>query len=342
MIAERLHRFISQVLQEPVFRRRLRYHPREALQDHGLSGARAPENLGVKHYQIADPFAHANPEALLRGAPQPGLALKTPLDMRLVLYGVKPMALVHGSEAELATLGAWARQRGLTAALSPYQFEYRPDEGKAAYTNLQQPAPAVPGSGAWRGLLVSPCEQSVILGWLSLLFQWDLFLGNLLGYPSCCTERFEARWPQACQAHQGDVVPMILSEGGAGPFDWRTNILGRYFGVELLLHFPCNFSCEPSIALADRYRQALALWEGEQKLESVLRAPALFSSTSGVFVFMGGKFEGETLHYDPSAVLATDKTSPLAKIIGDADQLTANAPKLDEANAQLVDFTKEA
>jgi hypothetical protein len=328
----RLGDFVGRALQDPVFRRLLRYEPRRALAEHGLSGALAPASLPVKHYEVQ---VELTPE-LLFGLPLQRRTAAPGLDLRLVAYGVRPMALVHGPEAVVTDLGDWARARGMFALLSPRQFVYQTDVGKPGYANYTVPEPAVPGSGAWRGVLVSPDVHHVLLGWLSLLFRWDDFLGRLLGYPECCVKAFAERWPVAAREHQGDLAPMILDS--VGPHDWRLNLLGRYFGVELLPHFPCSLACEASRRQAEGQVQMLGLVEPERaaELRAALAAPYLFTETEGVFAFPGATWADEALSYTPETVRGTVRSGPVAEALAGGAALRVEGGQVSLGGAKIA------
>lgn len=274
-------------------------------------------------------------EAQLFGFGRPVPAeLHAPLELRLLSYGVKPLALLHGSERELTGWLSWVERRGLTAILSGYQWKPQQDLGKGGYSNLtggHQPVEA--GSGAWRSLVISADEDRTILGWLCLQFGWDRLLGQLLGYPECCTDAFEQRWPEAVQNHQGDLAPMTLLVSGESPFDWRSNVFARYFGVALIQHFPCQFQCQYSAAIAARAAWALEQYEPEQfaTFRSLLQSPLLYTEEQGIVLLRGGRVRerGEELEMDYSAenLLSTEPTSPLVQALNSGRRVRSRARK---------------
>lgn len=261
-------------------------------------------------------------EAQLFGFGRPVPEPNAPLELRLLSYGVKPLALLHGSESELSGWLAWAERRKLTAILSGYQWRPQQDQGKGGYSNLtdgHQPAEA--GSGAWRSLVVSADEDRAILGWLCLQFGWDRLLGQLLGYPECCVDAFDQRWPEAVHDHQGDLAPLTLAASGASPFDWRSNIFARYFGVALIQHFPCQFQCQNTLAIAARAAWALEQYEPEQFItfRALLQTPLLYTEEQGVVLLRGGRVReyGKDLELDYTAenLLSTELTSPVVQAL---------------------------
>ena len=280
----RLQYFVKQVLDDPVFRRALRYRPAEALATHSFDATLAPESLGVKHYTIDILINHAQ----LFGLFAPKSISEPGLELRLVLYGVKPAALLHGDEKTLTNALHWSTQHGLTAILSPDQWQHVNDEGKGGYSNLTGSRHrAEAGSNAERSLVVAQDANHAMLTWLCLVFGWDEFLGNLLGYPKCCSQAFKERWPIAAQKHQGDPTILSLFASGSMPFNWRVNIAARYFGVELIQHFPCKFDCQHSIDLAKRYFETLSYFEPEtaETLQYFLQSAVLYTEYDGIVLF---------------------------------------------------------
>jgi hypothetical protein len=345
----RLQHFVKQTLHDPVFRRALRYQPAEALAQHGFDASHAPDSLGVKHYTVDVLIHHAQLFGLL--APEP---VEEPrFELRLLTYGVKPAALLHGDEQTLTNLLHWCQQHGLTALLSPDEWEPVQDEGKGGYSNLTGArSRACAGSGAERSLVVAQDPDHAMLAWLSLLFGWDTFLGNLLGYPSCCTHAFAERWPLAAQQHQGDPTVLSLNASKGWPFDSRVNIAARYFGFELIQHFPCRFDCEHSRKLASNYFTALQYFEPETALvlEYYLHSAIIYSEYEGISLItdVQCEVEGNTLRvsYDNSRCLHSKADSELARVLSvgsgfDVDRnaltLTINNKRYDKIYFMLFE-----
>ena len=159
-IERRLGRFVDGVVDDPVFRRQLRYQPGDALRQHGLDVVSVPGPL---------PVPRPTSEILVNHAQLFGLVgtdrVTPPLDARLVAYGVKSAALIQGQESMLGGLLEWAEQRGLIAVMSAYEWEPIADAGKGGYCNLGGTRrPARPGTGSWRSLVVAQDEDVAAQG----------------------------------------------------------------------------------------------------------------------------------------------------------------------------------
>lgn len=293
-IRQRLNEFIQAVGGSPVFRRKVHFQGDQAFAAYGLTGPAIPDDgLPTRHYRVS---CILSDQALFMPALTPlARASDIPFAMRLVLYGVRPMALIHGQADHLASLLRWAEQTGLYSVFSPTAFMLSPEDGKGDYNNLAlNPHPFTGASTDVSGaILVASDLNRAILGYLAMLFGWDEYLGRLLGYPDCCARAFVDRWPQAKTDYQGDVAAILALESTTSlathSFNPHLNIYGRYFGCDLLSHFPCSFQCKPSIQQAERIAAVLAALEPDylRSIEHFLDSLVLFTATDGITLFAG-------------------------------------------------------
>lgn len=324
--AEILHRlwsFTANACADPVFRRQLRYEPRSALALAGLSWEdRVPAELPIRHYEVSAMFD----EALLFGSGDDAITEQWPnsFENRLAMVRAKPLLLQHGPETAMAGLAVRLRREGMTALLSPYEFIPAGESAKGGYSNLATGVrPATAGSDLWRTLVAGWEPERVQLAWLCLLFGWDEFLGYLLGYPECCVKTFSRLWPEARKNHQGEVVNLLLRHSRhawIGAFSWETNVFGRYFGLEVTQHFPCNWNCAATVQLARRNLRVLkTFWPEETGVLERLRAPVLYTEQSGVFLFPESRAEQNNgrvnMTFDSAAIVSTQPDGDLMKIL---------------------------
>ena len=102
------------------------------------------------------------------------------------------------------------------------------------------------------------------------------------------------------------------SESEAEPqvynLSWTTNIFARYFGWEIIQHFPCRWDCPATAILARRYFAVLArYWPADaQEIREYLTSPLLVIPNHGYSLFRGGRVvredTGTSLIYDPELV----------------------------------------
>jgi hypothetical protein len=91
--------------------------------------------------------------------------------------------------------------------------------------------------------------------------QDHLLLGELLGYPSCCSRFFVSNLGPELASRMDFVMPAIQNTrhiaSAAKPDASVMNIFVRYFDMHLLSHAPCSFCCVKSMAQAARRADAL-------------------------------------------------------------------------------------
>lgn len=148
-----------------------------------------------------------------------------------VQEGLRPSCLQFVSPSELPTYMADAARRGLVAlplaqvpnnetVAAPEGFSYR-----VALTKYE--AKAWPSAWADRR---------------------DDFIGELLGYPSCCRAFFDRVWNK--ERWFDTTVPQ------AAQWDQRTyrycNLLWRWLGVRLVSHLPCSFTCHDTRLIGEQ------------------------------------------------------------------------------------------
>ncbi len=356
--AEILHRlwsFTANACADPVFRRQLRYEARSAFALAGLSWEhRIPPELPIRHYEVSAMFD----EALLFGSCEDAVTDHWPdsFESKLAMVRAKPLLLQHGPETSMAGLAVRLRREGMTALLSPYEFVPACESSKGGYSNLATGVrPAVNGSGLWRTLVAGWEPERVQLAWLCLLFGWDEFLGHLLGYPECCVKTFARLWPEARKIHQGEVVNLLLrhsKRAWIGAFGWETNVFGRYFGLDVTQHFPCDWNCAATVQLARRNLRVLkTFWPEETRVLERLSVPVLYTEQAGVFLFPGSRAEQDNGHtkmaFDPAAIVSTEPDGELMKLFASSSgTLTSEGDRIGIGDTPvagwLLDFSQQA
>jgi len=257
-----------------------------------------------------------------------------PIEVREVAYGLKPMALIHGAVEQVDALIPQARELNLHVMLSPYEFSPEADETAGGYVNLAcGKRPATARSGAWRGALVARDWRQVQLGWLSLLFGWDTFLGTLLGYPPCCARAYAENWPVVAAEYRGEYGALLAARADTNtgpaiviqPSHRGMNVFARYFGVHVLEHFPCDFHCEATHRLAERMFAGLSELEPSSTAQLIhaLGLPILQVDGEGAFLFEQATWDAERaiLEYEPSAIRPSNASSALHQVLQDVDRL---------------------
>lgn len=317
---ERITHILRLALDSPVFRRRLHFDSKRALTEVGLAGPSPPEHGLVARRELVDVFFDDSAlymPALSRPAD------RLPLAVRLLVYGVKPLVLIHGIAEQLAGVLRWAECHGLHGIFAPYEFDVSDEPGKGAFHDLARCPRASRGDdpSAMRALLLARDDSTLILGYLATLWDWDDYLGMLLGYPECCVKAFVERWPLARRHHTGDVAALLAECEGIGPHPWPLNVFGRYFGFEIIAHFPCRFDCGASLRNSYSVLRALKLAEPNTlaAIEHALRGVVVYTPTTGVCLLPAAKqverARRKTWQFDPTRIHATVPDGSLASAL---------------------------
>jgi hypothetical protein len=315
--------FTERAADDAGFRRALVVRPAAALAAVGLevTGPDAARGLGPLTIPPGRPALTG--DADLAGPPAhfPAAPSELPLDIRLVQYALRPMALLHAPARVAAQLRAAAAGQGLYAVLTPWHFRPVADLQSNGYVNMVQDARlGIGDTPAWQGVLVSADMRYVAVGWLSLYYGWDELLGLALGYPACCVDAFPARWRLAADKFGGEVgdvlvrtypqhTPIVITHPAM-------NIFARHFGYHLIEHFPCRFSCSETTRLAARLVDGLAFFEPDtaRELTRALAAPAYRHRAGETFLFPDGRFDARgTLTYQQ--VWASDPGSAISRSV---------------------------
>lgn len=121
----------------------------------------------------------------------------------------------------------------------------------------------------------------------------DRTIGRLLGFPDCCIAFFRGTWVEegcvdttwAMAANDGrlDDGARLIEIDADTPF--QANILWRWVGPRAVPHLPCSFSCQATVAFADRL-MALGRESGHDAemdwLEEILSWPVSWSALHGI------------------------------------------------------------
>ena len=110
-------------------------------------------------------------------------------------------------------------------------------------------------------------------------------IGELLGYPKCCTEKFILEWtnknydPMFEIAKATDGVEVLNTEYTEECIVSNINTailpLLRYFGIRTIPHFPCKFCCKESEKVSEKWLKVMedisvdAVNDTKELLESI-------------------------------------------------------------------------
>ena len=164
-----------------------------------------------------------------------------------VASGARNAALLFPTVEELPLATRRAAEQGLL--LLPIVLE---GNSPTAYSSsAQEYKPGNPGR--YRAVLVRPeCAGAALDAWGK---NDERSIGQLLGYPQCCSEFFQKVWVEGQRVDT--TLAMAETTGGdtAGPPE--SNIMLRWLSVRLVPHLPCSFSCIDTVEFAHRLE---AVW----------------------------------------------------------------------------------
>lgn len=210
------------------------------------------------------------------------------LEVFFVLKGLKPCARQEIDEDDLSRALSFFDAYGVHYRLSDFKF--------AGRTMLERRSPA---EGKFF-VYFSMDEHKAELAKFYESIRNDEKLGEVLGYPACCRRFYRERYDEAYKL--GDEYSLFTIENSAG-FPFQTNYLLRFFGISLLSHFPCSFTCSSS------YDEGMAKFEAirqeNSKLASYIRdalqGPVISHAGTGIHVLKGHEIfsNGEIGYRDP-------------------------------------------
>jgi hypothetical protein len=108
--------------------------------------------------------------------------------------------------------------------------------------------PPVPGEENLTGVAFGKRKEEVLALKKAFLAHDHLTVGELLGYPECCTQYFASK---ASLDYTREYLPFEVQP-------YLTFSFFKFFGASFILHFPCSPFCEPSILLAKGYSELIS------------------------------------------------------------------------------------
>jgi hypothetical protein len=162
-------------------------------------------------------------------------------------------------------------------------------------------------------------------------------LGELMGYPACCVRAFERQDDRSDNTRNRYAT--FARTSGEG---WHHEL--NNLAVMLVPFFPCSYRCEAAREFARRTLEALRGEHPEcaEKVEAVLRRPALYFAQDEVILF-DGEATADTIAYERVFVPpgASRRIRRLAAALGEGDRVTLSAEGLKASRGGNVRFELE-
>lgn len=136
-------------------------------------------------------------------------------------------------------------------------------------------------------------------------------IGELLGYPKCCTEKFISVWKTgnydgmyeiAEHTEGAEVVDTEKKKTctihDIGEYAINSPLL-RYFGVRAIAHFPCGLKCKESYTIAQKWLKVMDTIDSDASndLKELLDSIISWDSLNGVVEIDTPYFKGITHTY---------------------------------------------
>lgn len=128
-------------------------------------------------------------------------------------------------------------------------------------------------------------------------------MGEMLGYPKCCVRFFQRVWSEGYYDpvwQMLDNSEVLDSDGYAvvrsSPF---SNPILRYFGIRIVSHLPCSFSCPQSVVVGKEWYEVMKDLDerGAVMCWKLLRLATTWDSWKGFAIVETSLFHGVTNTY---------------------------------------------
>jgi hypothetical protein len=192
--------------------------------------------------------------------------------------------------AERASVGRFRRCARQTILHSEYTALNRKalDAGLVAValeeTHLGGIYSSRPGSGsknAYQTVLADSAQTARMFA-RALEAKDDMTIGDLLGYPECCSKFFIRTWNELGRTDPTwDMTGLDSPEVYQADGPLESNSLLRWLGVRWTPHLPCSFNCAKSHALGLHFRSVVGPMEAAW-MDELLGSPMEWSAFHGI------------------------------------------------------------
>lgn len=176
------------------------------------------------------------------------------LEILYILEGIKPVARQGFYENELPAVKRFCKENNLSIELSPYKVVLL-DEN-LGYSNK---GIKVKPDDSRRGMFFAYISKNELLAVRANCLELNnrhKELGMVLGYPECCSAFFQKYEPLRSKVDNSYILPCLQDSKGT-VFPFQNNIMKQNRDITLLSHFPCSFSCQESLNLANQHLEII-------------------------------------------------------------------------------------
>lgn len=145
-------------------------------------------------------------------------------------------------------------------------------------------------------------------------------IGELLGYPNCCTDFYIKNRTEAEEKRNDDYTLISLRKSKGFIFPFYLNNTLRYFNSAIITFFPCSYNCPKALAMSKKIFQEIktASPEFANFLEDKLKCGVIYTDFDGVHLIRKYKLEKNILTY---TIVESTCKNELNKILCEADEI---------------------
>lgn len=237
------------------------------------------------------------------------------LEILFLINDLKPLVRLKCSYNQLIHIKEFCRKNGLFV-LSKYKLVSFEDKNKG-YSNKCDYVP-IGHPGGYHVIFISKNKEtcnSASKPPPNIIKSEEL--GFMLGYPECCTKFYNENKEKAA-SKQMDFV--LFTPKSKKPFPFYNNVCLRYFGINLISHFPCSFHCKESIKLAKKNLEFLKnhLPEIANYFTNELKSFIIYTEYQGVHYSADYKINNNKVRFD---YLKSTADTQLRKELNDSKEI---------------------
>ena len=223
-------------------------------------------------------------------------SMRSGLDVLYVLEGIKPCARLIVKKEEIPTIADFLQDKGLHHCLSDFKIRKEIEES----TDFSNKAFLLPKEAKEGEFLIYIAKDLDIAERAKQFEQTDdqNALGKILGYPNCCIDFYLKHLAKESKRQNDFILPALKNSDGY-IFNSLLNHTVRHMDISLLSHFPCCFSCLPSLQQAEQHFAIIKKHDEEVARihEGMLKGVVLYTEQNGIFLLREPEFNQDAFSY---------------------------------------------
>jgi hypothetical protein len=209
------------------------------------------------------------------------------VELYWVISGIKQNAQLCIPESFLSPVIASCESKDIYWSVSPIALKGIPSSANPAYYHFSieiSTVECLPPEEKLRQVFIARNKEQITAYKATQHVEDSVERGALLEYPECCIKFFNNSWKQACEKYQGDLTPFVITNSKRKrAFPFKTNYFTGLFGIPVVSHIPCSFSCKATIYQTNQRLMKLSQEQPEltESLVRLMKCPILYSASMG-------------------------------------------------------------